>query len=201
MLMHTDGPRIKKQTLQTKYLESVRPFLTDNTTPSDQVSLIQQEIHTKAVQDAILSTPPNRVLDDAAPEISPEERTLPRAYRTTLSQLRSGHCIALNDFQAAIGRTPDPSCPECGSGDTHSVTHLFSCPARPTELVPRDLWERPVQTALFLSTLPSFVYLPALPPPHRNLQRRDPPSRNRTPDPDRGGHGKRTGLGASQQQH
>jgi len=181
MLMHTDGPRIKKQTLQTKYLESVRPFLTDNTTPSDQVSLIQQEIHTKAVQDAILSTPPNRVLDDAAPEISPEERTLPRAYRTTLSQLRLGHCIALSDFKAAIGRTPDckalnsyqnrinptidPSCPECGSGEPHTTAHLFRCLAHPTELDVRDLWLRPDRVARFISSLPCFHYLPPLPPP------------------------------------
>ena len=165
IVTQSSDPLIKKNTLQSKYLESVRPFLTDNNPTPDQIKIAQTNIHTKAVQDAILNTPPNRVLQEPAPQISPEELNLPRAYRTTLSQLRSGHCIALNDFRAAIGLTADPSCTACGSGDLHTVPHLFSCPAHPTELVARDLWERLVQTAHFLSSIPSFHHLCALPPP------------------------------------
>ena len=104
------------------------------------------------------------MLQEPAPQISPEELTLPWAYRTTLSQLRSGHCIALIDFRAAIGLIADPSCTACGSRGLYTVLHLFSCPAHPTELVPRDLWELPIQAALFLSSIPSFHHLCALPP-------------------------------------
>ena len=109
--------------------------------------------------------PRNHVLQEPNPQMSPEELTLPRVYRTTLLQLRSGHCIALFDFRAAIGLIADPSCTACGSRGLHTVLHLFSCPAHPTELVPLDLWERPIQAALFLSFIPSFHHLCALPPP------------------------------------
>ena len=119
-----------------------------------------------------LKYPPNRVLQEPAPQISHEELILPRAYPTTLSHLRSGHCIALIDYRAAKGLTRDPSCPAYGSGDPHTVPHLFSCPADPTELVARDPWERPVQATRFLSSISSFHHLSALPPP----QLEPPPS-------------------------
>ena len=161
------GRRPMKNTLQSKHLRSVRTLLTDTQTPlsPEQAATIQQKIHTKVVQDAIRKAPPNRVLRTAAPEINPEETTLPRVYRTTLSQLRSGHCKALNEYRRNIGLTHDRTCPDCGSGATHSTSHLFACAAHPTDLVVRDLWDRPALAARFLSTVPSFHYLPPLPPP------------------------------------
>ena len=63
----------------------------------------------------------------------------PRVYRTILSQLRSGHFIVVNHHRGAIGVTPDP-CPAFGSGNPHTVPHLFSSLAHLTELVARDLW-------------------------------------------------------------
>ena len=83
--------------------------------------------------------PLSRVPQEPAPEISSEELTLPRVYRITLSQFRSRHCIALNDYRPAIGLSHGSFCPACGNGDPHTVTHLFSWPAHPPKLVARDL--------------------------------------------------------------
>ena len=57
IVTQSSGPLIKRNTLQSKYLESVRPFLTDNNPTPDQIKIAQTNIHTKAVQDAILNTP------------------------------------------------------------------------------------------------------------------------------------------------
>ena len=93
---------------------------------------------------------------------SASERRLPRAHRTTLSQLRSGFSSALRDYRHRIGAEPSPECPEC-EDPCHSVPHLFSCPARPTDLSLGDMWERPLEVARFLLSVPSFSHLPELP--------------------------------------
>ena len=49
-------------------------------------------LHTSAVQSAIASRPPNRVLQAPAPDVADEEVSLPRPHQTTLAQLRSGFC-------------------------------------------------------------------------------------------------------------
>ena len=36
------------------------------------------------------------------------------------------------------------------------MQHVFECPAHPTDLIPLDLWTRPVTVADFLRTLPFF---------------------------------------------
>ena len=54
--------------------------------------------------------------------------------------------------------------PECGAAD-HTVPHFFDCATRPTDLCPADLWERPRKVARFISSLPYFTHLPALPRP------------------------------------
>ena len=42
------------------------------------------------------------------PAICPSEKLLPRPTRTTLSQLRSGHCASLRSYQARVRLAPDP---------------------------------------------------------------------------------------------
>ena len=83
----------------------------------------------------MLTAEPNRAMQTNPPIENSEEVSLPRAYGTALSQLRSGHCIALNDYCTNIGLTSGPSYTECGSGDLHTTPHLFTCAANPTELV------------------------------------------------------------------
>ena len=117
------GPRTIKNTLQSKFLDRVRPHLTDGIIPEDQYKETIRSLHQEAVQEAILKLPNNRVTQQPAPEIDPVEKTFPRIVRTTLSQLRSGFCKHLNDFQTLIGNITDSSCPSCGSG-THNTHHL-----------------------------------------------------------------------------
>ena len=109
--------------------------------------------------------PPEPHRQDIPPIVHPVEKTLPRAHRTALSQLRSGYCKALNSFQNLLNPSTPITCPECDSGETHTTQHLFRCPTHPTDLCVEDLWLRPDLSAHFISTLPSFHYLPALPSP------------------------------------
>ena len=158
------GPRRIRSTLQSKFFNSVQPYLQDGATPVDSYRRSLGSIHREAVADAIASIAPNRVLGRPPPPINPEEKDLPRPVRTTLAQLRSGFSSALGDYLYRIGRQPSPLCPECDSAE-HSVQHLFTCAAHPTDLCPADLWERPREVAGFISSLPSFAHLPNLPPP------------------------------------
>jgi len=99
------------------------------------------------------STPkqsPNRVLGTPPPDISPLESFLPRPVRTTLAQLRSGHCRLLKSYMVRITTGVSDVCPECGVAP-HSVEHLFNCSAHPTQLTVQDLWDNPAEVADFLN--------------------------------------------------
>jgi len=93
---------------------------------------------------------PNRVLGASPPDISPPENLLPRSVRTTLAQLRSGHCRLLNSYKARITSGISDVCPECGVAP-HSVEHLFNCQSNPTQLTGQDLWDDPAAVADFLN--------------------------------------------------
>ena len=87
-----------KETLQSAYLGKLAPYLSDGVVVNDIVSVCA-DIHTKAVENEILSPEPNNVLDVPAPPISEEETTLSRSHRVRLSQMRSGYCSALGDYR------------------------------------------------------------------------------------------------------
>ena len=160
------GPRPMKSTLQSKFLPAIAHFLQDGTTPPGELRAILTSIHTDTVSRYLESIGPNRVLNEPAPEVNVEELKLPRAYRSVLSQLRSGFCRHLNDFSHRIGTSVISACPSCGTG-VHTVSHLFNCPAHVTTLTPESLWTEPVETASFLAGLPFFGHLQPLerPPP------------------------------------
>jgi len=107
-------------------------------------------IHSQAVIDARANFVPNRVLGASPPDISPLENLLPRSVRTTLAQLRSGHCRLLNSYKARITSGISDVCPECGVAP-HSVEHLFNCQSYPTQLTVQDLWDDPAAVADFLN--------------------------------------------------
>jgi len=109
-----------------------------------------RSLHTQAVTEAISNYTPNRVLETPPPDISPLESFLPRSVRTTLSQLRSGHCRLLKSYMARITTGVSDVCPECGVA-RHSVEHLFNCSAHPTQLTVQDLWDNPAEVADFLN--------------------------------------------------
>ena len=98
----------------------------------------------KGSRKAISQQADNAVLGLLAPRFNPSEKKhSPGKPRTTLSQLRSGYSSSLNSFLHRINPLEyDNTCPECGQGP-HGTPHLFSCPAKPTEMDPRILWEDP----------------------------------------------------------
>ena len=110
------------------------------------------------------------------PDVDEGEVRLPRHHRAVLSQLRSGHCRLLRNYQMRIGiRSDGDACPECAGG-VHDVEHLFECPAYPTSLTPRDLWLRPAEVVEFLRGTSTFAELPPLDPPAPRPPPEPPPS-------------------------
>ena len=81
--------------------------------------------HSEAVEIAIISQTENRVLLSPPPAIPEEETLLPRDYRCTLSQLRSGFCRYLYYYRDRIGRAQDTLCPH-RRGEPQAKNHLFS---------------------------------------------------------------------------
>ena len=155
------GPRSIRATLQSRFLPSIQQHLVDGSIPPDARKPTIKILHTEAVASSIAAAGHNRVINSIPPPINPEEFLLPRPYRSCLPQLRSGYCSALNDYKFRVGRSPSPFCTEC-SAEEHSVSHLFSCPAYPTQLTPLDLWFDAWRVSSFLSSLPYFSYLPPL---------------------------------------
>ena len=157
------GPRDMKKTLQSKFSNQVLRFSTNGAVRDAKEA--RRELHTEYVASAIEARPPNRVLNLQPPDIADEETSLPRQYRTALSQLRSGHCSALNSYRHRIGIAQTDACPSCHHSP-QDTPHLFTCPAHPTALSVGDLWERPATVADFLATLPFFRFgVPPRPPP------------------------------------
>ena len=108
-----------------------------------------KSIHTSCVQ-ATIDNQTNKILNAAPPKIDDSERNLPRKTRTTLSQLRSGYSPFLQSYLSRI--MPDEHqdlCPKC-QASPHTTTHLFACPADPTDLTVKDLWHNPQTVASFL---------------------------------------------------
>ena len=161
------GPRRMKQSLQKGYSDQVDDLLVDG--HITDIKIARKTIHTRAVRAAIGSRRQSEVLSMAAPDVDEAEINLPRVARTTLAQLRSGHCSALNSFKHKIELIPSAVCPCCRQAD-HTTQHLFDCPKHPTDLTPLDLWQRPGEAVEFLATWPCFDRLyrerpPPEPPP------------------------------------
>ena len=129
--------------------------------PADSRRNVLSALHNNAVQAAVAASSDNQLLDGPAPVVNEEELSLPRPARAALSQLRSGYCAALKNYQFRVGRSITASCPLCLDAE-HTVAHLFDCPVQPTELTTLDLWSNPVEVANFISSLPFFSHLPSL---------------------------------------
>ena len=163
------GPRRKKELLQTMFSNQVNDLLANGFV--EDIKEVRNTIHTRAVRAAIGSRRPNGVLSRPAPEVDVEEVRLSRGARTTLAQLRSGYCSALNTFKNRINLIPSSLCPCCRQ-EEHTTQHLFECPEKPTDLTPMDLWRRPEEAVNFLSTWECFDRI------HRARPTPEPP-----PDP------------------
>ena len=172
------GRRRMKETLQSKCWDLVEPHLENGVIPPSKYKTVISNIHTDLVGETMRNYEDNRVLNSAAPEVHDDEKSLPRSVRSTLSQLRSGFCAKLRDYQHHILRkTDDDICPDCRTHPASS-NHLFSCPTHPTNLTTKALWERPREATAHISKFQGFNDLPAVgppPPPPRRRQRRQPP--------------------------
>ena len=105
-----------------------------------------QAIHTDAVNKAIKDRKKNLVLDDLPHPINDSEKDITRKERTTLAQLRSGHCKLLGSYKSRIKKDASLNvCADCGR-TPHDCKHFFVCPAHPTTLIPSDLWSKPVES-------------------------------------------------------
>jgi len=78
-----------------KYNSEVVPLSDEGITDVDTYHDCLRTLHSQAVVEAKLNFVPNRVLGASPPDISPLESLLPQLVRTTLTQLRSGHCRLL----------------------------------------------------------------------------------------------------------
>ena len=174
------GPREIRQTLQrsfretrefhggqqripTSFMEPIRNQLVDGCILD--IKATRKVIHTHAVEEAIEARKPNRVLGAPAPDVSDfDERDMSRRERTTLAQLRTGFCSALNGYLHDIGASDSPLCPCCRQTE-HTVQHLFRCPAHPTTCSPVDLWLQPTLVLDFLKTWPCLDRLHSERPP------------------------------------
>ena len=153
-----------KETLSSKYGESIEQFLQNGIMSEVTYKRAIKTIHTQAVSAAKAKQKVNPLLERHPPAVSASENSLPRPFQTTMSQLRSTYCSDLKSYQLKIRKITDDQCPSCLTS-SQSVLHLFSCPAYPTSLSPKDLWSNPVAVANFLVTLPEFHHLPPLDPP------------------------------------
>ena len=151
------GPRLQKHTLQSLFGSNrvLRKNLVNGSLPPESYKDTIKSIHTKIVAKAVHRQKPNKVLGGKALEISKSERSLPRAVRTTLTQLRSSYCIKLKSYRARIGKASSPKCPHCNRFE-QTTNHLFQCKSFPTQLTTRALWEAPEVVASFLKNHPDF---------------------------------------------
>jgi hypothetical protein len=149
----------KQQTPQRKMKNSIfQPnsnYITHIPT-SDNVTAKETEInkkliHTSVVQSYLNTRTKNKILNDIPPKINPEEESLPRKTRRTLSQLRTGKSPILNSYKHKIDPVSNTSslCPLCKQHD-HTTEHIFTCTQIQTTLGVRDLWDDPVGVAALL---------------------------------------------------
>ena len=93
------------ETLHAAYLDSISPFLTNGIMRDVDYKPALKSLHSCAVQHSIVSLDPNRVLGVRPPKIDASELSLPRDWRCTLSQLRSGFSKTLRTCFELVRRT------------------------------------------------------------------------------------------------
>ena len=108
-----------------------------------------KSIHTSTVAETIRTLAPSKVLKEKPPDVHPSEKLLSRKAQCDLARLRSGYSPLVNSYLHCLDENVSESCPDCPN-PLQDVSHLFSCPANPTTLSPKDLWLRPMEVAAFL---------------------------------------------------
>ena len=152
-----------RQTLASKHQASVALFLRNGVIPPDSLGTVKVDLHTAAVAEAIIGmdAKPNRVLGARPPPVDSSVTDLPRHWRSTLSQLRSGFCRCLRSYRVVVDQSDPSSCPKCDAAE-HTVEHLFQCNFFPTTLYRLDLLINPLRPVSFLVCLLFLIVLPFL---------------------------------------
>ena len=147
-----------KDTKKKTIFDNNNNYTVNINTKSDLIceDLIQSNlklIHSHIVSNHLSQRPPNKVLQDQTPSVSPAELLLSRETRRTLAQLRTNKSPLLVSYLFSIGdpRHPSPLCPHCLMHD-HTSSHLFECKSLPTSLSSLDLWTNPDKVEPFLAT-------------------------------------------------
>jgi len=108
----------------SKFDGDIGPLCDDSISEVEQYRSALRTLHSQAVVDAQSNFEPNRFLGTTPPESSSFECYLSRSVRTTVAQLRSGHCQLLNSYKARITAGVTDVCPDCGVAP-HSIEHLY----------------------------------------------------------------------------
>ena len=158
----TENERHKKQTI----FDNNNNYTVNINMKSDLIceDLIQSNlklIHSHIVSNYLSQRPPNKVLQDQTPSVSPAELLLSRETRRTLAQLRTNKSPLVVSYLFSIGdpRHPSPLFPLCLMHD-HTSSHLFECKSLPTSLSSLDLWTNPDKVEPFLATWGRDCWLP-----------------------------------------
>ena len=130
----TENERHKKQTI----FDNNNNYTVNINMKSDLIyeDLIQSNlklIHSHIVSNHLSQRPPNKVLQDQTPSVSPAELLLSRETRRTLAQLRTNKSPLLVSYRFSIGdpRHPSPLCPLCLMHDHTSSHYLSANPYHP----------------------------------------------------------------------
>ena len=142
--------RQMKETLYTRQRDTVEPIMVKTYRKATL-----QALPTNAVDKAVKCHERNVVLDDGPPPINSADKELTTRERSTLAQLRSGHCRLLGSYKSSIKKDASLNvCADCGTAP-HDVKHLFVCPAHATTMImiPSALWSTPTDAVRELSYL------------------------------------------------
>ena len=148
---HLNRPAARRQKKFSMLIheQEVNRYVHDNRPFDEQIyKKVLKEIHTTEVANTLNSYDKNRVLGTDPPKICQSEMTLNRLARSRLAQLRSGFSYLLNSYRNRIDEEVQNVCPLCKI-TPHDSQHLFHCNSNPTDLVLRDLWQRPKLVAEF----------------------------------------------------
>ena len=131
--------RMTKATLFTSHRSAVEPMMI----PKDRKTTLQT-IHTMAVNQAVTSLGRDVMLDDRPTAINISEKELTRKERTTLAQLRSGHCRLLGSYKSRISKDVSLDvCADCARHHTMlSISSIAQLIQRPwhRRTYGTDLW-------------------------------------------------------------
>ena len=147
--LHEKSQRNIKKTLVSRFGTEISNLIPQTGVNDDNKKTLLKTIHTDSVASVINNRSINPFINERNPTINTDEKKLPRKSRVILAQLRSGYSTHLNSTMSIYDNNIQDLCPDCGHSP-HNTPHLFECPAKPTNLTVKSLWQQPIEAANFL---------------------------------------------------